>query len=593
MEGKLKNIKDWPLSKVITVSAPALFILSSFFFFIPFAIYSGNITDFNISLSAILHNYTLPSLIILAVICLIGQLLPSKAHEIFISILFVLGILIWFQGNILVWDYGVIGKGDIDWTIKSWRGWLDAIIWIILLIVSVTQYSKIYKTAALISWLFITLQIISVIVISYQNPKIWSQKKQKINYPPPKAIFELSKKQNVFHFILDEFQSTIFKEIIDKNKKHYYEAFNGFTFFEETTSAFPTTVMSVPSFLTGNVYKNDVPIKSFIDASYKGTSILNVVSNNGYDVDIAETVGWYNKGRHSTHYSIPIPYGITQRQYQALLAANMLDMVLFRSVPHFLKKLKYENKWSLSKISKSNDSKESVEAARNISHRAFLQDMIDKMTVSRVNPVYKYIHLNTTHYPAVMTKDCKCSDETLPWNWENIKIQDQCSLDHFMKFLQKLKDLGIYDSSLIIVHADHGYFRIPDSTNQIKIKNMSGLGDTGKNEDFAEMVCSSMPLVAIKPPGSTGTLKISNVQASLTDMPATISSLLGINVRFPGKSIFEIAPNESRKRTFVYYKEFNRPGDEYFKEMEEYVINGNASDQSSWNFVRKLNPSQK
>jgi hypothetical protein len=107
------------------------------------------------------------------------------------------------------------------------------------------------------------------------------------------------------------------------------------------------------------------------------------------------------------------------------------------------------------------------------------------------------------------------------------------------------------------------------------------------NESYiAGMVGSALPLMLIKPPSSKGTLRISKAQAMLSDTAATISSILDINVEFPGHSVFEIDPNEDRERRYYHYKwRHKRWQAQYFPRLDEYSIKGSAFKRGSWRLV--------
>ena len=79
----------------------------------------------------------------------------------------------------------------------------------------------------------------------------------------------------------------------------------------------------------------------------------------------------------------------------------------------------------------------------------------------------------------------------------------------------------------------------------------------------------------------------SSAQVSLADIPATMSSILGLKTEFDGRSIFEIAPQETRKRTFFYYvwQHINWQKD-YFDHLDEFEVVGSANDQASWRHIR-------
>lgn len=589
--------------KFVTSVSLSVFIAATIFLFLPFTIYKGNINEFIIPFTTILTFFLFPALIIASTLCVIGILLPKGLHHRYISILFISGLLIWTQGNILVWDYGLIGKGEVDWTLIKWRGWADGTLWITLLIVAFLFYKQIYRIATFVIIILFSLQLMYFIFSIVQTAEIRKEKDESslfaISKSPPEEIFQFSSEQNVIHFILDELQSTIFQKIIDENANHYYTAMEGFNFFSQNIGKFPTTVMSIPAILSGRTYQNNIPIHDFIDMAYRGKTITNILYDRGYEVDIAAPFNWYKKGRHTNFYHIPTPYGETKQRYELINSALMLDLVLFRCVPHFLKKFNYNSQLWLTiltpgnedlrkkehQLNKDNPNKTDYEATRHFAHKAFLQDLIDNVSINRSKPVYKLIHLTTTHFPAVLNEDCEYAGKILPWRWENIDIQAKCSFDHFVEFLNKLKLMGIYDSSLIILHADHGYWMIPNSTNQIKLRNLDkqvGSNSTLDKEYFSKVVCAALPTLAVKPPHSKGPLTISKAQTMLTDIPDTICSILGLDEKFNGRSVFEIDPNETRERKFYYYDRLNKADDNYFGRLDEFIVRGDVFDKDSW-----------
>jgi len=552
----------------------------------PFNIYKGNASEFTISLMSILGFYLLPASVLFLILAGIGVFLPRNLHQRYVSIIFIIGVLIWLQGNILVWDYGVLGKGDIDWNKNAWRGWVDGTLWIGLMGLACFFHKRAYKLTTPVCTLLLCSQLIYLGYLSFQKPEMWKNKKEiSLNLSPSSEIFKFSLRQNVIQVVLDELQSTIFEEIINADPDHYHKILEGFTFFKETTGSFPTTIMSIPAIMSGRIYKNDIPIHKFIGETIGGETISNALHDNGYAVDFAASFGWwYAKGRYSNAYYIPVPYGVTREEYVGGNSLWMLDLVLLRYSPHFLKETKHKMPLFRSIMNLDKEDSRSFEALRHFAHKAFLKDLIENMSASRDKPVYKLIHLTTTHYPAVLNKNCEYSGKVLPWTWENIRIQAKCSFDDFLGFLNRLKSIGIYNSSLIIIHSDHGYWKIANSAKQLKLKNSNEKinRDFRDEEHLAQVACSSLALMAIKPPFSKGPLKISTAHTMIKEIPDTVSSILNLPQKFGGRSAFEVDTKKSRERRFHYYERLNRPNDKYFGKMSEYIILGSAFDRDSW-----------
>ena len=255
----------------------------------------------------------------------------------------------------------------------------------------------------------------------------------------------------------------------------------------------------------------------------------------------------------------------------------MLDLVLFRHVPHFLKKFIYnDERWLVQRFLGPQTHNLGL---RYFSHQAFLNDLIANMSVNRSEPVYKYIHLMTTHPPVVVDKNCQYAPGT-PATRENIKTQAKCSLDRFLEFLDKLRSKGIYDSSLIVLHADHGL------GIELKMRNRDDLGKEAwpvEGASLAEIAGSAAALMAIKPPYSKGPMKTSSAPVSLTDIPATINSLLNLDDQLDGRSAYEVGENEARERRFYFHHwRHENWQSTYFPRLDEFVVEGSLFDENSW-----------
>lgn len=565
-----------PISRKIGgVLPPALLIVLNIFLFGPFTIYKGNLSESAVPLISILSFYLIPALVLFLVLAGTGLLLPNKLHRRYISIVFVIGVLIWLQGNLLVWKYGLLDGKAFDWSKGEWRGWVDGGLWLLLLAVGFCFYKKVNRIAVLVSIALICLQAVYVGFTSFQIPKIWKTASQA--HYPSDEIYEFSSEKNVVQLILDAFQSDIFQDIVDEDPGYYKKELEGFTFFKETTASFPTTYMSVPAILSGKNYQNHVPMPEFVKETLKGKTITNVLYDRGYKIDLVHGGGHrYFEGRFSNAFWPGRLYGESKYHYQRGKAAFMLDLVLFRSVPHLLKNAVYNNQlWLVQRLIGWTYGSQLI-----LSHRSFLQDLISNMSANRTGPVYKLVHLMTTHTPLVMNEACEYAGKVLPFTRENLKIQLVCGLDSAIEFFKRLKSLGIYDSSLIILQADHGGgMKVRLESRDEKNDSTSFINST----DLTRIAGSALPLLAIKPPYSKGPLKVSDAPAMLTDIPATISSILKLNEEFPGRCVVNLDPQEVRERRTYYYKwRAENWQDEYFNRLDEYIIEGSVFDEASW-----------
>ena len=561
----------------------ALMFLSTIFIFGPVVLYQGNMNDFDLPLLLILGLLLIPFFIALFLLTFTGIILSDKGHQIFVAVLSGLGILLWIQGTFLVWDLGVLDGTSIDWTKDAWRGVVDSLIWIILPVLVIVGYRRFYRVA-MYAILFILFSQAAIIgVTTFQKPGIWTQN-IPLEFSTPEEIFQFSDDQNVIHILLDQFGTQLFEEVL-KDKSNYLNDLDGFTFFKEVTTSSHVTLLSVPAFLSGEIYTNELPILEFTRKYYQHDNIHTTLFQQGYELDVLTQFGFLKKREIDlNYYIIPTPYDSSPEKRYINEAAFLFDLVLFRYLPYYFKKLIYNNQsWFFSSALITDD----YSSFEHFSANEFLDDFSLRATISRNKPVYKYMHLMTPHPPLVVGADNMFSGIVLPDSIpENFNFQAVYTCENVIKLLDRLKELDLYNSSLIIIQSDHGS-GIPFDIE---------LADGSIVESYRTFLPSDafLPLLLIKPPNQTGSLKTSLAQGDLTDLPATICSILNMPNQFPGKSLFDVDPSEDRERT-TYYSFVTHRNDAmvsgFFEELQEYVVSGSVFKIASWRKGRLLKKS--
>ena len=104
-------------------------------------------------------------------------------------------------------------------------------------------------------------------------------------------------------------------------------------------------------------------------------------------------------------------------------------------------------------------------------------------------------------------------------------------------------------------------------------------------------VAMATPVLAIKPPGITGNMRVSGAPTSILDVPATIGDLLSLKAQFDGRSIFSISNEAPRLRRHLFYRYGVNPDAEgYLFPMLEYRIDGSTLDASAWHLSARHHP---
>jgi len=550
--------------------------------FTPLTLYLGNSDEFTVDFFTMLPYLAGFFAFISIPAALIALLLPPRAYRAYVALLAVLGLLIWFQGNFLVWDYGALDGRQIDWTHQVWRGWVDMSVWLVGLGLALRLQSlrrQLLLTAAIAVF---ALQIVTNGVLGVRDSSLLLRNDEVV--PPDEAlsqIHDFSRNKNVLHLILDGFQADIFEEIVgeDQGGQRIATALDGFVFYRNNLSAFPYTHMSLPALISGEIYRNHEPIKTFRQNTFGEKSILRTAQAAGYELDIAamgELASWYRLGGYTNSFDVPNNLHVDPRQAEVDESARLLDLSLLRTLPHFVKRYVYnDQRWLIQPMVSHSRTNQLV----FFSHRFFLRRWQDSMTATRDVPVYKMMHLMLSHNPMVANENCEFAGQVLYAERKNVLNQARCSLVETIRVLEQMKELDVYDDALIVIMGDHGAWTRPKG-----LKVEAGPDGTPKPMLLSSsQYALSMPLLAIKVPGSTGELRVSDAPTWTADVPDTISAALNFRDSFGRRNILAIAEDEHRERKFhVYDFERGELDSEYLQPIQEYVVNGDVYDLASW-----------
>ena len=153
-------------------------------------------------------------------------------------------------------------------------------------------------------------------------------------------------------------------------------------------------------------------------------------------------------------------------------------------------------------------------------------------------------------------------------------------------FLERLRTLGIYDSSMIIISSDHGTGLQP--TGFKGTSDSLALSRGPSNERLATIAGAAKALMLIKPSSSNGALVISEAPTSHTDLQPTILDLLNLRADSTGTSMFQRDRARSRARSFGMYNLRERFPSAYLTRLDELVVDGPLADAGAWGLKRSI-----
>lgn len=553
-----------------TAVLPSLLLGLNLLVFGTWAVYSHNPGEFLVTYSNLLWKFFAPALILFIGLGLASTYLGRRSRLIFNTIIIFLVLTSYTHGTLLSWNTGVLDGKPLTFS-ESWRSGVDGLVWLMLAYLVIRFRRWLYVHGWQICLLLIVFQSLGGLsnLLDFKAP-------ERATTSLPDQLGRFSRESNVIHIVLDGFQGSVFEDLLESHPQ-LNDELDGFTFFRDASSSSDKARLSIPAILSGRAFNNQTSISQYHKSTLEGDNLYRFLADNQFKVDIASPLMW-NKPEpwFSSYMRVPTPYA-GKREIENSSAFLLMDISLFRQVPHFFKPSVYKNgKWLLSGTLVSNPEQQ----FQTFSNLAFLRDLQSRMEVTANQPRYKFLHLITPHPPLVTRSDCGFSGTPLNNRATAYPDQAYCALEAVTAFLAKLKAQGIYDQSLILIHADHGGgvpFDMTDENGE----------PTNSFEALHQAWGNPLPLLLIKPKLAKGPLQVSNRQVQLLDIPVTVADLLGLESPFPGHSMFDQQAPADKLRVFYHS---NMPDPEAakkdrFDDFTGYQINGSIFDVASWKQV--------
>lgn len=567
------------LPNVLLTTAVVFFSVSVFS---PVGVYYSNLLEFqNFAWEVILLGVVIASILTLLCGVLLSAALKrlSKSVRDRVLCLFMsVGLGLFLQGTYLGWSAGPLDGGAVNWSAPL-PNFLGLLMWSVVIFApqTIRGLRSFTRVRAVCSVLLITQGAI-VAVNSVTVDEFRELKTYKADMSP---FFDFSSERNVIVLIVDEFQCDVFADIVEVEPS-LLQSFEGFTFFSNTLAPSRHTFPSIPAMLTGVRYDNSVPIPTYLEKAYLDNSLLKQLVDNDIRTEVFPTIP-------GTIYVSPeVTSNAVSREFAFEEYRQLVEFGLVRTLPPIINRYAYESMQP--QIHRSGLEKGEVRSFNNGIANSKLQTQ---------QTVFKFIHLEGMHVPLKFDENLDVA--RLRYNRENYQRQAVGVLGVIESFLSKLKELGIYDQSLIIIAGDHGSGRTKDMWIQASDPEASEF-----NFDKAR----GCPLLLAKPLNSEerdipNLLEVSSAPVALSDVPITIfeelgirdlrsnSENLGVNAHSPAhfvaKSLFSVNEFENRLRTYDSY-EWEIFNSVFLSTITEFMVTGDVSQDSSWQKGRQFLP---
>lgn len=355
----------------------------------------------------------------------------------------------------------------------------------------------------------------------------------------------VSSERNVFIISFDQIQGCLLHGYLNQQPERQ-AALDDFVFYPDAATTYPNTNYSIASALLGRIVSDST--ESMVWALDARESITATMRSNGYSVfasistsNPSETCQSVFLNAEDTAFNY---FGSYENLRHALNLAFGIDIRSIglgfpRGLPSPVPAELVDYAWKLDL------------------HQ--YQAFVASMEVSSARPTFYFVHFYATHQPFTYTSDGSLrgiSEIQRRQNIDDALAQVECFVSSIERFVAKLKDLGVYDQSMIFFVSDHGYEGTINSLSHQEggeaffPESADATGDPRNIKPAG----SYNPVLLLKDLGSTGDFTIDRSPASLIDMAPTVCASTGLecHARFEGQVLHSLT-GEPRERSFWLY----------------------------------------
>lgn len=448
---------------------------------------------------------------------------------------FIAFIGLYVQGNFLAAGLPPLDGELIDWSLYTGERVKSIIAWTAVAAVVITLFCKlrreIFARVVRVVSIGMTLMLcVTLLILALTNNGFSKKPSMSVT---TENMFQMSQDRNFVILLLDAVDAQVLKDMMEAEPV-YQDIFTDFTFYDNVVAAYPYTQHSIPYILSGKWYENEMAFKEYEREAYEESPFLETMETAGYRMGLYEAELLLDNGGMGRFENILSNARGVEDKW-AFVRWQLL-MTGFKYAPYDLKRFSFVNPKAFSTLKITPEGKEMFTPSNSELYDGILHQEI----VYTDQKCFRFIHVDGGHVPFIYNEKVEEIPEESGSYEDNLKA----CLTITRTYLEKLKDGDVYDNSVIVVMADHGYNWLDPHGRQNPAFFVKGVNE---KHDFA----------------------VSDAPISFEDLQEAYQRLLD---GAKGDSIFDWESGDQRERRFLFY--------EYLKEdyMVEYMQPGQAHD---------------
>ena len=514
------------------------FLCITLLVFAPLMLYVKGNDDMWFSFRTLLAPIAMVSAISFVVLCALLSLVPRAFHKLLCCLAFGLGLGFYLQCTFFNINYGsgVLDGSQIIWSDYTTYGAIDSAMWagcIALPFALYMVFKRSWRHALMIAaGVIVVLQVGSLTVSIYQNQNTLNKLSHEVTQA---GIYDLADEENTLVFVVSSMDNSYFKDY-KKDHPEIERELTGFTQYDNTLATGAGTMVSLPSLMTGEVYKKDTKYTDYLRSIWSGDTLYDLLQENATDVRIFCDDMYFGNG--AVRRIDNIVDRVQDPESYKVIGSTVYRYTMYNCMPHYLKRFFWMN------------IKDYSEYKSNITFDAYNDDVLYGNYVKNDGfDVTEKYHKSLRIYQLQGAKEPYRLNSSAEKVREGTSQKEQTEGDFkiILDMIRDIKKRGMYENTRIIITADNGEL------------------DQGQN-----------PMLLYKDIGNVDGYTVSKAPVSLFDLTATLASTVTDDYSDYGTGVtFRDAEKKPSNRERLFYR---NAGSNAASRIEEYRCKGDASD---------------
>ena len=263
-----------------------------------------------------------------------------------------------------------------------------------------------------------------------------------------KDEFTVSPEGNIIVFVVDTLDAQWAEDLwLDSAGRR--EALKDFTYFSNVVGGGAPTIIGMPTLFTGEIYHPDVTVTRYMQAAYQKSTLFSDLRANGYRIRLYTNSRYLTgaDGNDIANSAFSYQYRV---RYPKKFIRDLYTMTAYKGLPYQLKEPFTVYSGELTGNYRARDG---AEDRFEVDDAEFCREFrAQGLTAEGEEKAFVVYHFFGAHGPFSMDEN----GEKVPKEKTSRSQQVRGVFRIISEYMDALKTLSVYDSSMIVITADHG-----------------------------------------------------------------------------------------------------------------------------------------